>query len=105
VLVSRSNLQEQGVLADHGGVCRKGLTSAPAWCREYECTAEAHTGSVTNVKRIRGGVQQAGGRTEHRARFHHAADSCEKLQSPLLVAGIVSGDPAGWRGGRAVGDV
>jgi hypothetical protein len=29
VLVSRSNLQEQEVLADREGVCRKGLTSAP----------------------------------------------------------------------------
>jgi hypothetical protein len=85
----------------------RALTSAPACCREYECTTEAHTGGVADVKRIRGGVQQVGG---HRTRCHRAADGYEKLQSPLLVAGIVSGDPAGrgghrWRGGRAVGDV
>ncbi|KAJ7870238.1 hypothetical protein B0H13DRAFT_2280654 [Mycena leptocephala] len=119
------NLQEQGVLADREGVCRKGLTSVPASCREYECTAEAHTGGVEDVKQIRGVVQQAGGRMEHRARFHCAAqkvrlkidklgsktspvatpalhEGCEKLR----VAGIVSGDPAGrgghrWRGERA----
>jgi hypothetical protein len=80
VLVSRSNLQEQGVLADREGVCRKGLTSAPASCREYECTAEAHTGGVADVKQIRGVVLVARSIVRGFVVLKTVARNCTKLR-------------------------